>query len=699
MKIFRHIANLKTAAFTAGVLLVSGVPLFAHAQSQAAAAGRLFDWLGGAASAVVDYAVVKPVVMFILTFSGWVLGLAGVFFNWVVIKTVFQFGTYFGTSPGMLTAWGVLRDISNIGLLFGFIFMGVLLILNVDGGGHGHGGGLSAKKAIPRLIIFAVLLNFSLFASQAVIDVSNAFSAQFATLAGASCDSAADTGECANKGISGQVLQMAGIGSIWSDVLIKGQTTDSVVLLGLSLFVIITALVLVAAGIMLVIRVVILSLLMVTSPIGFAGMVIPGLQGVASKWWHMLISQSFFAPVMLLLIFISLKLAESLNPDGKLLVDAFAGEASGVAANMQVLVVFAVVIGFMIASLAAATKMGAMGASFATQKAGALTLGSVGFVGRRTLGRASTAAATRIRKSPLGETGFGKQLAGVADYGSKASYSLRNTGGKALGATGVKVDLGTANKTAGHGYHGIEEKAVKERVDYAKSLGGTRNETSKEAAARAAKETAANEAEKQAATEAVTIATTQKTGATAAQKKAQDAVTAQQRTVASLRAAATQNPQNASLQEEIVRQEGTLATHERELVQATQQLGQADEALTAARERQTAAMQAKANANPGVLSSKERQQRFADDIEHQETTRYRYIPIIGGHNVTLAGHANHEAAGKIRTNATKSKLEKALDDIKEATEKAEGKGDDHGNDHGPKKDAGGGHGGGAAPAH
>lgn len=378
---FRHIATLRASLFTAGLLLVSGVPLFANAQPSAAAAGRAFSWLGGvvgdAGAAAVDYAVVKPIVMFILMFSGWILGLAGLFFNWVVIKTVFQFGTYFGTSEGMLTAWGVLRDISNIGLLFGFIFMGVLLILNVDGGGHGHGGGMSAKKAIPRLIIFAVLLNFSLFASQAVIDVSNAFSAQFATLAGASCDDAASVNDCANVGISGQVLQMAGIGSIWDEGVINGLGTDSIVLLGLSLFVIITALVLLAAGIMLVIRVVILSLLMVTSPIGFAGMVIPGLQGIANRWWHMLISQSFFAPVMLLLIFISLKLAESLNPNGDPIVKAFTGEATGVAGNMQVLVVFAVVIGFMIASLAAAAKMGAMGASLATNTASSLAFGTL----------------------------------------------------------------------------------------------------------------------------------------------------------------------------------------------------------------------------------------------------------------------------------------------------------------------------------
>lgn len=453
MSLLRHITNLKTAAFTAGVLLVSGVPLLAHGQSQAAAGARLFGWIGDAAAGAVDYAVVKPIVMFILTFSGWILGLAGVFFNWVVIKTVFQFGKYFGTSEGMLIAWGVLRDISNIGLLFGFIFMGVLLILNVDGGGHGHGGGMSAKKAIPRLIIFAVLLNFSLFASQAIIDVANAFGSQFATLAGTSCDAIEDSGDCANVGISGQVLQMAGIGSIWSDALLAGKSTDSVVLLGLSLFVIITALVLIAAGIMLVIRVVILSLLMVTSPIGFAGMVIPGLQGVASKWWHMLISQSFFAPVMLLLMFISLKLAESLNPNGDPLVKAFSGESTGVAENMQVVVVFAIVIGFMIASLAAAARMGAMGATFATNTASAVTFGALTRGTNFAVGGTARLARFGVQNSRLKNSGAAQVLVnrGLRPL-EKANLDMRRAPGMGgvLGAAGISAGA----KPAEHATYG-----------------------------------------------------------------------------------------------------------------------------------------------------------------------------------------------------------------------------------------------------
>lgn len=420
----------------------------------------------GPASFIADTAntlVVKPIIMFILTFAGWMLGIAGVFFNQVLIKTVFQFSTYFGSSEGLLTAWGVMRDVANIGLLFGFIFMGVLLILNVDGGGHGHGhgGGLSAKKAIPRLIIFAVLLNFSLFASQAIIDVSNAFASTFTTLAGAACDDNASTTDgdnaCANVGISGKVMQMAGISTIWNDGILKGFETSTVTLLGLAVFVTITMVVLLAAGLMLVFRVVVLTMLMVTSPIGFAGMVIPGLQGLASKWWHMLISQSFFAPVMLLLVFISLKMAESLNPNGAPLVNAFAEANSTMAGNLEVLVVFAVVIGLMISSLIVAAKMGAMGASFATNTASAVTYGSLARITNAGIGggaRGLRAAQQSQWASRVGTRVLGVRGAAVAGKMGEVAVNralrpLEKSNLDMRRAPGMGAILGAAGITAG----------------------------------------------------------------------------------------------------------------------------------------------------------------------------------------------------------------------------------------------------------
>ncbi|MDB5264983.1 MAG: hypothetical protein JWN64_554 [Parcubacteria group bacterium] len=414
--------------------------------------------------------------LIVLGISGILLAISGAVFNWVVIRTVFEFGTYFGSSAGTLIAWGVLRDIGNIVLLFGFIFMGIATILNT-----GAVEGYTAKKALPGLIIFAVLLNFSLFASQAVIDVANGFASVFTAQAGQNCIAGQSPEACSQVGIAGAVMHAAGMDKIFSLSTIGSAFGDewknisqqpysyTIFLLCLSIFVTITAVVLLAGAIMLVIRVVVLSLLMVTSPIGFAGMAIPAFSEMAKSWWKALISQSFFAPVYLLLIFISLKLTEGLMQGKASLADALL-QGNGVAGNMQVVLIFLIVIGFMVASLMAATKLGAAGAGYATKTAGGLALGTYGFLGRRTLGAASNSVAQRIRTSEWAQNhpGQARLAYNFANKGATASYSARNLA-TAAGKNGkVKLDFGQANKTAAHGFHGIEEKAVKDREDFLK---------------------------------------------------------------------------------------------------------------------------------------------------------------------------------------------------------------------------------------
>lgn len=423
----------------------------------------------------------------LLTLSSFILGIAGTVFNWVVIRTVFQFALYFGTSAGMLVAWGVLRDIANIALLFGFIFVGIATILNTQ-----SVEGYTAKKALPRLIIFAVLLNFSLFATQAIIDVANGFSSVFAAYAGQEqCDQGVSTAgndgqsqaACANLGISSKILEAAGMHQIIPSgeqaLSALGQAWNrpysyTVMMIMLSLMVTVTAMVLIAATIMLVVRVVVLSLLMVTSPIGFAGMAIPSLNKIAQDWWHKLINQAFFAPLFLLMIFVSLKLVEGLQSGEATIADAILGNTGSggntTAGNMQVVMVFMIVIGFMIGALMIAQKMGAYGASFATKTAGGIAFGAHGFVARRTVGRLSNHLASKVAGSQWARNnpGLGRLTYGALNKGATASFSTRNLAGGLI--KGVGLDVGKANKDAAHGYHGMEEKSVKQRTEFAKKL-------------------------------------------------------------------------------------------------------------------------------------------------------------------------------------------------------------------------------------
>lgn len=579
--------------------------------------------------------VVGGVALAVLTIASFILWVAGGLFNWVVIKTVFEFGSTFGTSEGMLIAWGILRDIGNIVLLFGFIFMGLATILNTHALDE-----FSARKALPRLVIFAVLMNFSLFAAQLVIDTSNSLAAVFTAEAGFDCsgtdmldaDGRPSNESCANDGIAGRVIQMAGISSVFSIQGASDYFTNSEkaapVYIGLTIFVTITAVVLVAAAIMLVIRAVVLSLLMVLSPIGFAGMAIPPLQEFANRWWKQLLSNAFFAPVYLLLVLISLKLLEGLVGDNAGGSFATAMINGGVNAP-QMFVVFAVVIGFMVMSLIVAKSMGAAGADFATKSAGGLVFGTQGFIGRRTLGAASNAA---IRSIPKGwaqkNPNKARLLYNVLDKGQTASWSGRGVATSL--AKGAHIDFGKPNKTAAHGFHGIEEKATKAREEFEKKVKPTDEQLG------VAKETEEElKDHKKKRREYV--------------QDALDAVQEQRLVVEKARL----NNNRAELDAARAELDRRLRAYAVKSGEIKNEAGEFDVEGKRLKDKEDA-LEKRLKAWRGRAESEKREQ-YVEALEHAFEIMGPFSP---------EAHANHEAATNIRKNAGKSKIDRVFDDLK-----------------------------------
>jgi hypothetical protein len=632
--------------------------------------------------------VIKQITLFFLFLAATFAGLAGFLLNWTVYITVFQFGNIIGNNAGMLAAWGVLRDIGNIILLFGFIFMGISTILNLPG------NEFTARRALPALIIFAVLMNFSLFAAEAVIDTSNALGTTFYKQAsGGMCAPNQGFIDCAtNSGIGGKVLQVTGISKIFDTDAQKQITSDepagAITALGLTIFAAVTAFVFFAAVFMFIARAVVLAFLMAVSPIGFAGMAIPPLHRFASMWWEQLLKQSFFAPIYILLVLISLKFMEgitvALSSGGSGSVQSLAAafDRSG-QSNVSMIINFILITGFMLGAIQIAKSLGAAGAGGATKFAGAATFGTVGFVGRRTIGRGSGALATRIRSSSLGETGFGRALVGVADRGAAASFDARTNKLVAGGFKNVNIDAGKPSKEAAHGYHGIEEKAIKARVDYAKSLRGERTESKSEMQVRLDKQKATATTALEKATAEVTATETALEAAAAAQatqKTHRDNVA---HSLAEQQARVAQNPADAAAQVALSQLTQQLARENQELAQADQKLAGANNAQAKAADTLAKAQAGHAKAEEdqttkirGTISQKQRRENYATEIEHRSV-----IPFAPAWtqkiDPTVESHANHAAAMAIKSYEGKSGTERLLSDLGDELKKGTEKGDEH----------------------
>lgn len=312
--------------------------------------------------------------------GGYFLYVAGSIFNYALVELVFEYATNFGNSEAVLISWGVLRDFGNIALLFGFIWIGIATILNISN--------YTAKKALPRLLVFAILLNFSLLAASAVIDTANAFSYAFYNQASAGDCSSGTTATCsATNGLAARMIGLTGVMG-WDLGSNPGFSFDSATamqslgaMMSLLIFITVLMVVIFAAAIMLVIRAVVLTLLIVTSPIGFVGMVVPFLGGLAKDWWDKLIKQSFFAPIYLLLLLIALKIMEGvIATSGNLTVAAALMAPDN--SLMGQLVMMIMIIVFLIAALIMSRKMGAYGADFAIKTSSGVAnfvTGSAGF--------------------------------------------------------------------------------------------------------------------------------------------------------------------------------------------------------------------------------------------------------------------------------------------------------------------------------
>lgn len=437
-----------------------------------------------------DWIMAKIMSLFAL-----LVGIAALALNYAMYYTVVDMGRYINGLSSIGTVWKILRDIGNILIIFGFLAIGISIIIDSDW----YGGG---KKLLPTLLIAAVFANFSLFAAEAMIDVGNLFATQIykqineGNLPNPS-DTSATTGFAyviQNKGVAGVLMKKLGLPSIYGgmkDVDVDGKPLFSggapfyMSFMSIIVFIVV-AFVMFALAFILVSRFIVLILLIMVSPVGIAGLAVPGLQGWANKWWHTLFQQTITAPILLLMLYIAL----SVIVDPKFLgfdtnAPAWNGIQTGHIINFAgVLLSYLIAMGLLLAVVYFAKTLSAVGAGWATKTAGALSFGATAWAGRTSGGWLANKAARGLRRTavsrvPLVGTGVVRGLNRIAT----GSFDVRGVkfGG---GLKGLGVETGSAQKG---GYRADLKGRIESRTKYAADLKGrelTDNEKIRQAKAR-----------------------------------------------------------------------------------------------------------------------------------------------------------------------------------------------------------------------
>jgi len=299
--------------------------------------------------------------------------------------------------PSITQAWGVLRDFANMFFIFMLLYAAISTVLGKD-----------TKKVVIGVITAALVINFSFFITSIFIDISNTLTVGLYNLA---------TG--GSTSISTSVMSSLGLSDIFSSAGLENKVGTEGALINIatigfmgSIFLVVTAFVFFAAGILFILRGVTFLILLILSPLAFAASGLPR-DEISGQWWGALISNIIFAPMYMIMIFMSLKVASGLTRMGlgevaggeeaQTLAAAFTAPGSGVP-----VINFIVIIVLMIASLVIAKNLGAAGASRAVSMgkkwSGNLRTGLQGYAGR---------GAVRM-------SGLGRLDKSIEDYSSKS---------------------------------------------------------------------------------------------------------------------------------------------------------------------------------------------------------------------------------------------------------------------------------------
>lgn len=417
---------------------------------------------------------VSEVSYILLWIAARFLWIAGWFFNATLVYSL-NFGLLLKAVPIVDIGWKILRDVANLCFIFILLYIAINTILQTKSA--------DTKRLLIRVIIVAILLNFSLFFAKVVIDSSNILALQFYEKMSTGSDG--DDRKAYDKGISQTFIKNLGLESVY-----KAGGGDSsatgvepipnirntiVIMIGGALMILVTAFVFFAGAIMFIIRTIVLIFLLVLSPLAFLSMILPQTESHWKKWSGMLLSQSFFAPIYMIMMYIVISIVSTgsfSTPSGT--PTNIASFLSGNASSVGTIYVYLILIALMLGSLFVAKSLGAVGGDFARNMAGKATFGASSWMGRRSAGYIGSKLAenkwvnnlaNNRRAGIIGSMGRGIGMATkkTGDVAAKGSYDIRGI----AGVDALTSTFGGVGKAVGEGgYAKIKDDKKKEKTEF-----------------------------------------------------------------------------------------------------------------------------------------------------------------------------------------------------------------------------------------
>jgi|SRR3989344_2924854 len=201
--------------------------------------------------------------------------------------------------------WKIMLNFTNLGFVLGIIIIAFATILRIESYGM--------KQILWKLVVAALLVNFSLVIAGAFISVSNTVADVF--LDATTADNLSNALANAMQPQKFLKVKADSDPSAWSFItgglsaVIKFLTS----LLFILIFTFLTILAFLTLFVMLLVRIIFLILLLIVSPVVWLLWIFPHTQKYWTQWWEQFIRWNIFAPAVLFFVYLTVVTAKNLN--------------------------------------------------------------------------------------------------------------------------------------------------------------------------------------------------------------------------------------------------------------------------------------------------------------------------------------------------------------------------------------------------
>lgn len=416
-----------------------------------------------------------------LTIITFLIAIAGIAFDLIASFTINN-ASYDSLHPTIVVIWRFLRDIANIMIVFSLLYLAIRTIY--------EGNGLADKKKLTGVLLAAIFINFSLFFTQTMFQISNYTATVIKndikldtqTNAGYGTTATSAFGvDLQDNSLSAGIVKLLGIPNYITQVsqvtaAQNGGVEHNYIFVQIQYLLMLTisaggvVIVMLAGAGFLFYRFIVFIFLLILSPIGLVAYFIPAFKKMGQEWSSKLIFLTLLAPVYFLSFYISINLIQPLLSISSVTTYTSAtGNAAGsIGTLFQMFIQALLITGALMGTVILPTKIAGAGntavagiGGWASKKiktmpsrvvVGGSARGARAIGGRvggaltsddNKFGKALKSMATNDKN--IAARMFGRTVLKGADKAQNSSFDVRNTG--MLKSTKFGKELGSGIKT------------------------------------------------------------------------------------------------------------------------------------------------------------------------------------------------------------------------------------------------------------